>query len=282
MFASQFKSRTMQPRIYTYKITFEEVPYYYYGSKKEKRYNEEYWGSPITNKWCWELYTPKKQILELFDYTDDGYTECLKVENRLIKPFLNDPLCLNERCGAIISLDVLRKNARKKVENKIGIFALSSEELSELGKKGGSIGGSKGVKTQIENKIGIYGLSEEEKSVNGKKGANRCKELGVGICGLTSDKRREIQKRSVEKQKKNNTGIFGLTKEQRAEIGARNGERNKILLTKRYAFISPTGELFEGTNISQFCREQNLLNSMMSKVLNGKRKHHRGWTKGTL
>jgi hypothetical protein len=50
----------MQPRIYTYKITFEEVPYYYYGSKKEKVFDEEYCGSPVTNKWCWELYTPKK------------------------------------------------------------------------------------------------------------------------------------------------------------------------------------------------------------------------------
>jgi hypothetical protein len=267
----------MQPRIYTYKITFEEVPYYYYGSKKEKRYNEEYWGSPITNKWCWELYTPKKQILEVFDYTDEGYEECLIVENRLIKPVLNDVWCLNERCGAITSLDVLRKNARKRVENKIGIFAFSSKELSKLGKIGGSIGGPKGVKTQIENKIGIYGLSEEEKSANAKKGANRCKELGVGIWRLTLDEKREIQKRSVEKQKKNNTGIFGLTKEKRAEIAAKNGERNKILLSKRYAFISPSGELFEGTNISQFCREQNLLNSMMCKVLNGKRKHHKGW-----
>ncbi len=61
------QSRTMQPRIYTYKITFEEVPYYYYGSKKEKVFNEEYWGSPVTNKWCWELYTPKKQVLEIID-----------------------------------------------------------------------------------------------------------------------------------------------------------------------------------------------------------------------
>ena len=51
------------PRIYTYKITFEEVPYYYYGVHKEKRFNEEYWGSPHTNKWAWEFYTPKKQIL---------------------------------------------------------------------------------------------------------------------------------------------------------------------------------------------------------------------------
>ena len=56
------------PRIYLYKITFEEVPYYYYGVKKEKYFNEEYWGSPYTNKWCWELYTPKKQILQFFDF----------------------------------------------------------------------------------------------------------------------------------------------------------------------------------------------------------------------
>ena len=59
------------PRIYTYKITFEEVPYYYYGVHKEKIFEEEYWGSPVTNKWAWELYTPKKQILQFFDYTDE-------------------------------------------------------------------------------------------------------------------------------------------------------------------------------------------------------------------
>jgi len=269
----------MKPRIYTYKITFEEVPYYYYGSKKEKYFNQEYLGSPVTHRWCWELYTPKKQILELFDYTDEGYEECRIVENRLIKPVLNDFWCLNENYGGCYSLDVYRKNNKKQVENKIGLFALSSEELSKLGKKGGSIGGPKGARTQIENKIGIHGLSEEEKSRNGKKGGNKSKELGVGICGLTLEERRELQKRNVEKQKKNNSGIFGLTKEQRAEIGAKNGERNRVLLAKRYAFISPTGELFEGTNISQFCREQNLLISVMSQVLNGKRKQHKSWTK---
>jgi hypothetical protein len=131
----------------------------------------------------------------------------------------------------------------------------------------------------MENEIGIFGLSDKERSENAKKAGNKCKELGVGICGLTIEQRRDIQRKSVEKQKQNNTGIFGLTAEQRAEIGAKNGERNRVLLAKRYAFISPTGELFEGANISQFCREQNLSNSMMCKVLNGKRKQHKGWKK---
>ena len=69
---------SQSPRIYIYKITFIDTPYYYYGVHKEKRYNEEYWGSPVTNKWCWELYTPKKQILEFFKFSDDGYVECRK------------------------------------------------------------------------------------------------------------------------------------------------------------------------------------------------------------
>ena len=90
---------SQSPRIYIYKITFEEVPYYYYGVKKEKYLNEEYWGSPYTNKWCWELYTPQKQILEVFPYTDEGWKEANKVEKRIIKQFYNaDRWCLNENC----------------------------------------------------------------------------------------------------------------------------------------------------------------------------------------
>jgi hypothetical protein len=152
-YAVKSQSRTMQPRIYTYKITFEEVSYYYYGSKKERYFNEEYWGSPVTNKWCWELYTPKKQILEFFDYTDEGYEECIKVENRLIKPVLNDPWCLNERCNNLYSLKVLREcgkktgekygsiNGLKTKENKTGIFSLTKEERSKNAKINGRIGG---------------------------------------------------------------------------------------------------------------------------------------------
>ena len=87
------------PRIYLYKITFEEAPYYYYGVHKERIFNEEYWGSPITNKWCWDFYTPKKQILEIFEFSDEGYIKAETIEKRLISPFYNtDKWCLNENC----------------------------------------------------------------------------------------------------------------------------------------------------------------------------------------
>jgi hypothetical protein len=189
----------MQPRIYTYKITFEEVPYYYYGSKKERYYNQEYWGSPITNKWCWEIYTPKKQILEVFDYSDEGYEECIKVESRLIKPFLNDPLCLNENCGESVSLKIRKNNGKKQgkrnVENKIGIWSYDEETKIKICSSGGKVSGNLLYKT----KKGLFGMSEECKKkcqINGgKKQGNINKKFKKGICGLTKEQRSENAKK---------------------------------------------------------------------------------------
>ena len=153
------------PRIYLYKITFEEVPYYYYGIKKEKYFNQEYWGSPKTNKWCWELYTPKKQILEIFDFSDEGWIEAQEVEKRVIKPFHNvDKWCLNENCGGKISLKVLRETGKK------------------CGKNGGLIGGELSYKM----KVGIHARSKEQKIEDGKKGYSN------GLASMTKEERQKI------------------------------------------------------------------------------------------
>ena len=188
---------SQSPRIYIYKITFEEVPYYYYGVKKEKYFNEEYWGSPITNKWCWELYTPKKQILELFDFTDKGWLEALGVEKRLIKPFLNmDKWCLNENCGGIVSLEVLRESGNKSYELGLGIHSLTKEHLSEIGKRGGKIGGKIGGETNKRNKTGVCGLSLEDRIKYGKMGAKASEETKTGIYALTTEQLSENAKKT--------------------------------------------------------------------------------------
>jgi hypothetical protein len=284
----------MQPRIYTYKITFEEVPYYYHGSKKEKYFNEEYWGSPVTNKWCWELYTPKKQILELFDYTDGGYKECRKVEDRLIKPVLNDCWCLNESCGGNYSLEICRINGKNNVENKIGIFALSSEDLSKLGKKGGSIGGPKGARTQIENKIGMYARSEEQRKLDcikgGKVAGKKLYEEGKGIFSLSLEERFENCKKGGEimgqRTKELGVGIHKLTKEERAENGRKYGGIGGKVVAEKYSrsfsLISPTGERVDVTNLTKFCRDNNLNRANLQSVLRGNRNHHGGWSKCNL
>ncbi len=150
------------PRIYLYKITFEEVPYYYYGIKKEKHYNQEYWGSPYTNKWCWELYTPKKQILQVFPYTDEGWLEAKEIEERLIKLFYQtDKWCLNENCGGKISLQFLRENGKRNYANGTGLAVISKED-----RKKDSL---KGAKKQQELRIGIHSQTKEQHYEFGKK-----------------------------------------------------------------------------------------------------------------
>jgi len=201
------------PRIYTYKITFEEVPYYYYGIHEEKVYDEEYWGSPITNKWCWELYTPKKQILETFSSREDA----AKIERRLIKPVYNtDKWCLNANCGGFFSLDTCSKagkiggsvTGKKHRENNTGIFSLTSEQRSKFGKMGGIVNvetghiqqlGKKTLRENIEKRKGIFAYNAEQKSEVGRKGGEKSYLLKKGCFSLTEEERKEVSKKAGKK-----------------------------------------------------------------------------------
>jgi hypothetical protein len=210
---------SQSPRIYTYKITFEEVPYYYYGSKKEKRFNEEYWGSPITNKWCWELYTPKKQILEFFDYSDKGYEECRKVEDRLIKPFLNDKWCLNECYGGNYSLKIKRESGIRQYENKVGIHTQTLEDKIELGRK-----------TGIENwelKRGFFQMTTEERKELGRLTGRKVYEEGLGIFATSVEERIQFCKMNGRRLYDENLGMFSMTFEERSELGRKNYAEGK-------------------------------------------------------
>ena len=121
----------MQPRIYVYKITFQEVPLYYIGVHKERTFNEEYMGSPKTHKEKWQIYTPQKEILREFDYTDDGWLQAQEFEKELIRPVYNTDInCLNESCGLRISLAVCSEAGKKANASR------TYEQRSEAAKKG--------------------------------------------------------------------------------------------------------------------------------------------------
>ena len=223
---------SQSPRIYTYKITFEEVPYYYYGVHKETIFGEEYWGSPKTNKWCWELYTPKKQILQLFDFTDEGWIDALEVEKRLIKPFFNaDKWCLNEHCGGKFSLKHQKEAAKKggKIGGKksyelgVGVHGRTKEKMSEDGKRGGT----KAAKTHKELGLGLYSLTTEQRSENGKKNGKKCYELGIGVHGRTEEKKCEDGKKGGAIAYEMGVGIHDRTKEQRSEDARKGGLKCK-------------------------------------------------------
>lgn len=219
----------MQPRIYTYKITFEEVPYYYYGSKKEKRYDEYYMGSPKKHKWCWEFYTPRKQILELFDYTDDGYEECRRCEDRLIKPVVNDHLCLNEAYGGNFSLGTKRNNGKLCYENNIGCFSIDANERSEISRKTGQ--------KNYEDKKGCFSLTAEERTALGKKIGSKFYDEKLGIFSLTFEEKSIIAKRNYEQK----IGCFSLTEEERSQVVRKVNSQKWICLETGY--ITNSGAL---------------------------------------
>ena len=191
---------SQSPRIYTYKITFEEVPYYYYGVHKEKRFDEEYWGSPVTHKWCWEFYTPRKQILQVYDITNENWLDALEIERRIIRQFYkNDKWCLNENCNGLISLNGCRKGGllvgKITKENGTGIFSLTKDERIKISKIAGKISGQKAK----ENNTGIFGLTKEQRSEAGKKGGkisgNKHKENRTGVCGRSEEEMRDHGKK---------------------------------------------------------------------------------------
>ena len=150
-------------------------------------------GSPLTHKWKWEFYTPVLEICELFPYTDEGWTKAREVEDRCIKPDLNNPLCLNEHYGGLRSLEANRRGAKKAHEEKDGLGrsihgVKSAERLNkEKDEFGRSVAAVKAGKTAHKEKDefgrSVHGVKIAERlhkekdefgrSVNGVKGAER-------------------------------------------------------------------------------------------------------------
>jgi hypothetical protein len=193
----------MQPRIYTYKITFEEIPHWYWGVHKEKKYNDGYMGSPVTHKWMWEFYTPKIQILEVFPPTDEGWKEASQVELRLIRPELNNPLCLNEGCGPCVSLEISRRNGARLRD------AMHSEKDSEgkslhaikMGQTGGksqpfAVKHANGVKARDEN-LGMFARTKEEHSETSRLVGIMQRDQNKGIHLQTLEEKHEMGKKSM-------------------------------------------------------------------------------------
>lgn len=208
------------PRIYVYKITFPEVDHYYYGSHLEKKFDEEYWGSPVTHKNYWELYTPQKEIIKEFPYTDDGYIKAQYFEKSLIRPVYNmDPLCLNENCGGKISLKILRESGkrigRKNYENKVGCFSLTPERRSEVSRRVGQ--------KNYKNSVGVHKLTTEQRQEIGKKTYEDRK----GIHKMTMEQRRENGKKGSRVNKKNGTAIFSMSSKEKSEAGKKGGRTSK-------------------------------------------------------
>ena len=55
-------------------------------------------------------------------------------------------------------------------------------------------------------------------------------------------------------------------------------KQSESMIKYIYIFKNPQGKLVEMRSIKKFCKENNLTDSLMYKVKNGKQSHHKGWT----
>lgn len=282
-----------KPRIYTYKITFKEVPHYYYGVHKEKKYDDEYLGSPITHKHYWEHYTPQKEILKEFPCTDEGWIEANEEERSLIKPVYNtDPYCLNENCGGIISLEVSREVGKRNAQYYIENY---SKHYTFRNPNGEIISGRN--YTEFARKYNLapsnvgFVLNGKRKSVSGwtlvNTESNYISPTTPKIIELKSPTGEIIRKVGLRKFcRKYNLNERAITN---VIFGKKNNHKgwtlphtNVLLSNKgnpiKFELKSPDGKIFKGDCVVTFAKEHGLNYSHLKLVLRGELNHHKGWT----
>ena len=179
----------------------------------------------------------------------DSFEEMALAEISLIQPCLNDPLCLNECCGGLLSLDKIKQVGRDNVRLKRGWFALTTEEKKLIGSRVGKA-------CKKENK-GIFAMTPEERHSLGVRNGERCKETKTGVCGLSTEKRKEIG----IKVRDAGLGVHSLSQEQRQE-NARKSSKQKWVNT------FPNSEPYTSTaaGLSHWQRARNIPTSYRKKL----------------
>jgi hypothetical protein len=111
----------------------------------------------------------------------------------------------------------------------------------------------KSGKKAYELGIGIHARTPEEMYKHGKK----LQELGIGIFAST----------------------FTFTPEQIRENASKGGKIIAERTAREFTIVSPTGEVIHGRNLKRFADENNLDASHLRKVINGKNKSSKGYTR---
>lgn len=180
----------MKKLFYTYKVTFPGLPWFYWGYHKKS--DKPYYGSPSTHKWIWDFYDCEVQILEWFETRE----EALSVEQRIIRPFLDNPFCLNEACGGQPSEEARRRGGKIGGKNQpTGVKRNNGRKSQETHKRNGTgvydvEHQRRAAKVSAETYGGFRALSGEERIENSKRANDIQKEKGLGR--FSSDFQREL------------------------------------------------------------------------------------------
>jgi hypothetical protein len=163
-------------KYYTYKITFEDLPgYFYYGKHKDN--GKPYFGSPKTWKRLWKHFKPQIQILQWYE-TEESVDAA---ETSVILATWEDKYSLNESVGPRVSEDICRQNGLRTWEEnaaKMNDHPNTAKARVENGKKRGP---------EMVKKIPL-----EKKIEGGKKGGEESHRKGKGAHGMSKEEKRNL------------------------------------------------------------------------------------------
>jgi hypothetical protein len=291
-------------------------------SKVPAEKDVKYWGSPgKINEHLWEMKKEKHILFESTDISlqDLRKKEYEFIQSGWNK-FGKDK-CVNKSLGGLDSIteevmrEIGRQNGLRSLNNKTGVFSQTKEQLREVGlrqvinktgfhgaskkqkqewgKSGGYIGGQK----SYEMGVGVHGLSFDQKSKIGKTNYAQ----GKGIGGMSKEELQRASAKAKQIQKERGTGIYSISIEDRIKTATKTyhsgkgiggasskqlsewGKRGGIHNAKRFSVKSPTGEIYVGRHLANFCEQffdsKHGAIKYLGEVINGKRESYKGWTR---
>jgi hypothetical protein len=104
---------------------------------------------------------------------------------------------------------------------------------------------------------------------------------GEGTCGRSQTEKTKAKISAAFRGSKH--PMWGKTGTQSPNWGRQHSEESRLKMSQnrsvyQYEIISPNGDVYTVESLSAFCRDKGLLQSKMSKVVNNKARHHKGWT----
>ena len=160
-------------KYYTYKVTFKDLPgYFYYG--KHKCNGKVYLGSPVTWAHLWLCFEPEIQILQWYKTAKEAEV----AERSIINATWGDRYSLNEHNGNCFSEETCSKNGKKTgaVNGKKTAGAMNGHPNTIVAR---SENGKRNIRATNEN------LGAEKRKKNAQAAAKKLWE------GLDGDKRSE-------------------------------------------------------------------------------------------
>jgi general stress protein YciG len=118
---------------------------------------------------------------------------------------------------------------RSLVSNEIDPidYARAVEAIAKTAREARKKGGRKGGKAVFEQKLGAFAMTTEERSEARKKGGKATHKQGLGLFGMTTEEQSEARKKGGKATLEQGLGIHDMTTEQHKKNGAKGGNTKK-------------------------------------------------------